>query len=470
MRLYNTLGREVQDFVPLKDGEVMMYNCGPTVYNRVHIGNLRAYVAQDLLKRFLAYKGYDVKHVMNITDIDDKIINALKDSDKDLVSFTSHYTDLVLEDMEKLNIVLPTVVKATDHIDEMVAIVKKLSEKGLAYEKDGSWYFSIEKQDGYGKLSNLENQDLQFNADGRLTDVDEDKEGVNDFVLWKAWKESDGDVFWETEIGKGRPGWHIECSAMSMKHLGEQIDIHCGGVDLTFPHHTNEIAQSEGCTGCKFVNYWVHNAHLLVDGEKMSKSLNNFYTLQDLEEKGIDLSIIRMMLLRVHYRQVLDFKFEAIDEVTTMVQGVNEILLDLSEIDFEGDETVAIQDFIDTFESDFDAALSDDLNISGALAAVHTYIHSISKHIKDITSDQARDLMDILFSADSVLGVFKSYYERYQERVDDLLTPEVVSLISARRTARNEKDYEKADALRDELRDIGLTVKDSDEGVSVRLV
>ena len=312
LKLFNTLTRKIKVFKPIKKNKVGMYSCGPTVYNFAHIGNLRAYVFADILKRYLKYGGFKVKHVMNITDIDDKTIRDSQKKGQTLREFTEFYTKAFIEDINSLNIEMPDILpKATKHIPEMASLIKKMLKNGSAYKSKGSIYFNISKFKKYGELAQLEKRNLKQNASKRLNISDEyEKEEVNDFVLWKAWQKKDRDIFWETEIGKGRPGWHIECSAMSMKYLGESFDIHTGGADLVFPHHTNEIAQSEAATGKKFVNYWTHNEHLLVKGKKMSKSLGNFYTLRDIQEKGYNPLLLRLILLKTHYRKILDFSFD----------------------------------------------------------------------------------------------------------------------------------------------------------------
>jgi len=308
LQLFNTLTRNKELFTPLVKGNVGMYTCGPTVYNYVHIGNLRAYVAQDLLKRYLNYKGFKVKHVMNFTDVDDKTIRDSQKEHKSLTEFTRFYEQEYLKDIKALHILPADIMpRATEHISEMVKLIIDLEKNKHTYEKDGSIYFKIASFKGYGKLANLDAQLLKDNADGRFSQDEYEKENARDFALWKSYSDEDGDVCWDTALGKGRPGWHIECSAMSTKYLGDTFDIHCGGVDLIFPHHTNEIAQTEGATKKPFVKYWVHNEHLLVDGQKMSKSLGNFYTLRDLIKKGYDPLVVRYELLSTHYRQQLNF-------------------------------------------------------------------------------------------------------------------------------------------------------------------
>ena len=302
---YNTLSRKKDLFFPIDKGKVRMYTCGPTVYDYAHIGNLRAYIFADILKRVLLYSGLKVKHIMNLTDIDDKTIRDSQKEGKTLEEFTEFYSKEFFKDIKSVNMLEPTkFTKATDYIDDMVLIIEKLLEKGLAYKsEDGSIYFDIKKFKDYGKLSRLVLENQRENASGRIASDEYDKENVQDFALWKAWnKKVDGNIFWETGLGKGRPGWHIECSAMSMKTLGEQIDIHTGGVDNIFPHHENEIAQSEGVTGKQFVNYWMHNEWILVNQKKMAKSANNFYTLKNIMDRGINPIAYRFWLLMANYR------------------------------------------------------------------------------------------------------------------------------------------------------------------------
>ncbi|HEY5587977.1 MAG TPA: cysteine--tRNA ligase, partial [Candidatus Paceibacterota bacterium] len=329
--VFNTLSRKKEAFEPNLYGSVGLYTCGPTVYNHLHIGNWRAYIFTDLLKRYLKYSGYSVKHVMNITDVEDKIIREVKIQNKSLKELTEFYTEEFYKDRDRLNI-LPADIytKATNYIHQMVVLIKKLEEQGFAYRtSDGSVYFDIHKDKEYGKLSHFNLSDLKENADNRLKKDEYEKENAQDFALWKAWDETDGDVFWETDLGKGRPGWHIECSAMSMSELGESFDIHTGGVDNIFPHHENEIAQSECATGRSFAKYFMHNEHLLVDGQKMSKSLGNYYTLEDLMEKGIDPIAFRMWLYTSSYSTRINFILETVKGSQTALIRLREAFLAL---------------------------------------------------------------------------------------------------------------------------------------------
>ncbi|MEK6857161.1 MAG: cysteine--tRNA ligase, partial [Nanoarchaeota archaeon] len=340
LKLYNTLKRKMQVFKPSED-IVKIYTCGPTVYNYPHLGNYRAYLAADILKKYLKYKGYKVKHVTNITDVDDKTIRDSQKEGVSLKEFTDKYTKAFFEDLDTLRIEKADVYpRATETIPEMIKITKKLMQKKLAYKgEDGSIYYKVSKFKKYGKLANIDITKLQSGASGRVKADEYTKENVQDFALWKAWDSGDGDVFWETELGKGRPGWHIECSAMSMKFLGEQFDIHTGGVDLIFPHHQNEIAQSEGITKKQFVKYWVHNEWVLVNGEKMSKSKGNFYTLRDILSKGYNSLAVRYSLISTHYRQQLNFTLEGLDASKNSLQRLQDFLRTLKDAHAEKDNT-----------------------------------------------------------------------------------------------------------------------------------
>ena len=326
IRLFNTLTRKKETFIPIDEGEVRMYTCGPTVYDYAHIGNFRAFLFEDLLKRWLEYRGFKVTHVMNITDVDDKTIRGSQKQQIPLRQYTEYYTKAFFEDVAVLSIEPADYYpRATEHIPEMVALINRLMEKGYAYKgEDSSIYYAINKFKNYGKLSKIKVRELKA---GARVKVDEyAKEEAMDFALWKAWTKEDGDVFWETELGKGRSGWHIECSAMSMKYLGETFDIHCGGVDNMFPHHENEIAQSEAATGKKFVNYWLHNEHLLVEGKRMAKRYGNFYTLRDLLKMGYDPKAIRYLLLSTQYRQQFNFTFEGLDAAKGAIERLRNLM------------------------------------------------------------------------------------------------------------------------------------------------
>ena len=461
LKLYNTLTRKGEAFKPLKDKAVGLYSCGPTVYNYPHIGNYRAYIFADILKRYLLFRGYKVKHIMNITDVDDKTI---RDSCKEGISlkeFTGRYEKAFFEDLDALNIMpADSYPRATEHIKEMVAIIKELLKKGFAYKgEDGSIYFNIGKFKGYGKLANINVSKLKAGASGRVIKDEYEKEDVQDFALWKAYDKADGNVFWKTEIGKGRPGWHIECSAMSMKYLGKTFDIHCGGIDLIFPHHQNEIAQSEGSTGKQFVKYWLHNEWLLVNGQKMSKSLGNFYTLRDVLAKGYSAVAIRYLLLSTHYRQQLNFTLEGIEAAKAAVERLNELIRKLRDT-HSGKKSVMIKKEISDAEAAFEKAMDDDLNISEALAAIFEFIKSMNHHIDNNTIDKksAAAAIKFLKMADSVLGVMS--FEK-----EEKLPTNIMKLIEERENLRKEKKFAEADKVRARLKEQGIQLDDTTEGV-----
>ncbi|MEK6797180.1 MAG: cysteine--tRNA ligase, partial [Spirochaetota bacterium] len=325
IKLHNSLSRSDEEFTPITPGEVKMYSCGPTVYNFAHIGNFRAYMVSDLLHRTLLLAGYKVTLIMNLTDIDDKTIRSARAEKLPLTLFTEKYKKAFFEDIAALRIKPASVYpSATDHIPEMISIIQRLTERGHTYAADGSIYFRLSSFPNYGRLANLEHDVLKAGASGRVAADEYEKENVSDFALWKGYAEADGDVFWETPLGKGRPGWHIECSAMSTKYLGDTFDIHTGGIDNKFPHHENEIAQTECATGKKFVHYWLHNEHLIVDGEKMSKSKGNFYTLRDLIAKGYDARAIRYLLISSHYRKQLNFSLDGILQSAKALERMND--------------------------------------------------------------------------------------------------------------------------------------------------
>ncbi|MFO7872419.1 MAG: cysteine--tRNA ligase [Candidatus Undinarchaeales archaeon] len=458
LKLYNTLTKKKEEFKPIKDKKVKLYTCGPTVYDYAHIGNFRTYVFQDILRRYLEYEGYDVKQVMNITDIDDKTIKRSQEKEIPLEKYTEQYTKAFFEDMETLNIKPADVYpKATETIKEMVELVKKLMEKGFAYKTEDGIYFNIKKFDDYGKLSGLNIEELKEGA--RVKTQEYDKENAKDFALWKFWKEEDGDNFFETELGKGRPGWHIECSTMSMKNLGETIDMHTGGVDLIFPHHENEIAQSEGATGKQFVKYWLHCEHLLVENKKMSKSLGNFYTLRDLLDKGYDPKAIRYTLMASHYRQQLNFSFEELEAADKTIDRFFEFEDRLRNADGKGTD---VSEIIEKTKEKFESEMDDNLNISEALASIFDFMKKINKLMDEgkISRKNAEKLLNTLHNFDSVLGILemgrKEIGKEKEEKIEELLLE--------REKARKEKNFEKADEIRDKLEKIGIEVQDTKKG------
>ena len=393
---------------------------------------------------------------MNITDIDDKTIRDSQVQKKSLKEFTELYTKAFFEDVKKLNIEKAEYYpKATDHIKEMVDLIQKLLDKGFAYKsEDGSIYFKVSKFPAYGCLAHIKVEELKAGA--RVKHDEYEKESVSDFALWKAWDENDGEVYWETELGKGRPGWHIECSAMSMKYLGETFDIHTGGVDNLFPHHENEVAQAEAATGKKFVNYWMHCEHLLVENKKMSKSFGNFYTLRDLLEKDISASSIRFLLLSTHYRQQLNFNFAGLEASKNAVQRLNDFALMLKNISNEGTLTEDVRGIVDNSGQEFIDAMDDDLNVSQALAVVFDMMKKINK-VEDLTIDSAAFAYGQLLKFDSVLGVL--------DTSEKVLDEDIQRMIDEREHARLNKEYNKADMIRDMLKEKGIILEDTAEGI-----
>lgn len=460
----NSLTRQKEEFSPIKQGKVGLYTCGPTVYNFAHIGNLRAYVFEDLLKRTLRYCGYEVCHVMNLTDVDDKTIRDSQAEGTPLSDFTQRYKEAFFEDVDTLMIDRADVYPAaTDHVAEMIEIVQTLCDKGFAYRaNDGSVYFSIEKFPRYGQLVHIDRTQLRPGT--RVKDDEYEKGAVADFALWKAHDESDGDVAWDSPWGKGRPGWHIECSAMSMKYLGSTFDIHCGGVDNMFPHHEDEIAQSEAANGCKFVNYWLHNAHLVVEGKKMSKSLGNFYTLRDLLERGFSGRELRWVLLTTHYRQLLNFSFAACEHARATLQRLDDFVLRLKEAatlaDAGGGQTTAR---LEAAEAGFRGGLEDDLNISVAVAALFDLVREVNKALDSgtIGGASARGALDLLQRFDCVLAVMNV------ENADEVPV-EILTKVEQRQAARKARDFARADSLRDELKELGWVIEDTAQGARVK--
>ena len=461
--VFNNLTRQKEELKPINDKKIGLYTCGPTVYDHAHIGNFRAFLFEDLLKRWLKYRGYDVKHVMNLTDIDDKTIKGSQKKQIPLREFTNFYAKAFFEDIATLNIEPADIYpRATEHIPEMVALIQTLLNKGYAYKgEDDSIYFNIAKFKDYGKLSKIKVQELKAGA--RVKQDEYAKEEAQDFALWKAWTPEDGDVYWETPLGKGRPGWHIECSAMSMKYLGETFDIHCGGVDNMFPHHENEIAQSEAATGKKFVNYWLHNEHLQVEGKRMAKSLGNFYTLRDLVAKGYDPKAIRYLLLSTHYRQQLNFTFEGLDASKAAIERLTNLMRRLS--DANGQTTQKTNQLIETVTAAFNQAMDDDLNTSNALAALFEFAREINSQIdqNQISQTQAKQIADLLAGYDKVLGVLTTQAAKQE------LSAEAQELIKKREEARKAKDWKTADTLRQQLKTMGIIIEDTAQGMRWRI-
>lgn len=443
--------RKKEDFRPVKPGLVQIYSCGPTVYSFAHIGNFRAYMASDVLRRYLKYKGYKVKQIMNITDVDDKTIRDSKKEGLSLKEFTEKYTKIFFEDLDTLNIQrAESYPKATEHIADMVNLVKALLKKGLAYRGKDAVYYSIEKFPGYGKLAHLEK--AQLKAGARVKQDEYDKEHAHDFALWKFWDKPDGDVFWETDMGKGRPGWHIECSAMSMKHLGPTFDIHTGGVDLIFPHHQNEIAQSEGVTGKPFVKYWMHNEHLMVDGQKMAKSQGNFYTLRDLLKRGHDPIAIRYLLLATHYRQKLNLTESGLKSAKQSVDRLRQFAANAR----GGKEGKGIDGLVKKARKRFDNAMDDDFNLPEALSSIFDFVRQANK------IGAGKKSMKAILDFDNILGLNLDQAGKW--KIPNQAMPKVKELIQDREKFRKARDWQLADKIRDQLKLMGIIVEDTDDG------
>jgi cysteinyl-tRNA synthetase len=459
--LFNTLGRRLEPFRPVTPGEARIYTCGPTVYNDAHIGNLRTFLAQDVLRRSLRHLGYKVTQVMNLTDVDDKTILGAHKAGISLDEYTAPFIRTFLRDLEALHIErVERFPRATEHIPEMIELIRTLLDKGYAYESDGSVFFSIARDPDYGRLSGY---DLDQGRQGERVAHDEyGKEDVRDFVLWKAVKP--GEPSWDSPWGPGRPGWHIECSAMSMKYLGETFDIHCGGVDLIFPHHENEIAQSESATDKPFVRTWVHSEHLIVDGTKMSKSLGNQYTLKDLLDRGYTARAIRYLFASVHYRQKLNFTFESLEGATGALRRMDEMRFRLQHAEERGEASPALAEGAERLRRDFAAALADDLNLAGALAALFTFVKEVNVAIEAGlgTGDRQR-VLKALADVDEVLGVLDP--AAWQEgEAGDGDAGEIERLIEERKEARQRRDFAASDRIRDELAARGIVLEDTPQG------
>ena len=461
LRLFNTMTRRKEIFKPIEKGKVRMYSCGLTVYDFAHLGNLRAYVFVDLLRRWLEFKGLEVKHVMNVTDVDDKTILGMQREGTSLKEYTQKYVDAFFEDLNMLKIRKPHInPKATEHIEEMVKLIEVLVKKGFAYQSnDGSIYYDISKFKNYGKLSKVKVKKLRA---GARVKVDEyGKERASDFALWKAWNPKDGAVFWQTKLGKGRPGWHIECSAMSMKYLGTTLDIHTGGVDNIFPHHENEIAQSEAITGKRFVKYWLHNEHLLIKGERMGKSLKNFYTMKDLLQMGYDPAAVRYLLLSTHYRKQFQFTVEGLDAARNALQRLGDFMERLGEVRVVNGEKV--ETLVADARNNFVKALDDDLDVNAGLATVFNLVREVNTLIDQgkLNRVEALKIASLMMDFDSVLAILGQVTE---ERGGEL-SSEQKDLIARREKARENKDWKTADAIRGQLRKKGVILIDTPEGV-----
>ncbi|WP_061218300.1 cysteine--tRNA ligase [Leptospira weilii] len=467
IQFYNSLSGKKEKFSPANPHRVTVYSCGPTVYNFAHIGNLRAFLFVDVLRRSLKLLGYGVDMTMNITDIDDKIIRDSISSQKSIQEFTTPWTEAFFEDLKTVSAeFLEHYPKATESIPEMIEIIQRLQNQGLVYEKDGNLYFSIQKFEGYGKLSKIDTSGMKT---GTRYDTDEyEKEDVRDFVLWKSPKLK-GEASWETLVGIGRPGWHLECSAMIRKVYGRGVDIHTGGVDLLFPHHENEIAQSEGAFPEEsFVKTWLHSEHLLVEGQKMSKSKGNFYTLRDLVQQGLDPKAIRFLLISAHYRSKLNFSTDRIAEASANIRKIQNCLdrlLDLEpNVKIDSIFTFTLP-LTQTWKKEFEESLADDLNISKALAVVFESLKQINSLLDTNQTDskQRVEFIQILAYYDRIFGILN-----FESSKDPLIDSEIDSLIEERQTARKNKDFARSDAIRDQLLAQGILIEDTKDGVRWR--
>ena len=458
MKIYNTLTRKKEDFKTIEENKVKMYVCGPTVYNYIHIGNARPLVFFDTLRRYFEYKNYEVAFVMNITDIDDKIINRAIEENVDFREITKKYSKAFLDNAKSLNVDVDKIIKskATDYIDEMITFIKELEDKDAAYDTETTVYFNIDSAKDYGKLSKKNIDDLKA---GSRVEIDKSKRNPLDFALWKKQK-NENEPAWDSPWGKGRPGWHIECSTMANNILGDTIDIHGGGEDLQFPHHENEIAQSETLHGEPFANYWMHNSMITVDKEKMSKSLGNFFTIHDIE-KEYDLIIVRMWLISGHYRTPLDFSKENLDAIKNGYNRLQNSFEDLERnIDYSTNKSELnneVKSKIDKFVVEFENAMDDDFNTSNALTSIYELARYINSNFNNESSIKdmiyAKEKFSILLD---VLGI---------SFVKENLDEEIEMLIEERTNARKEKDFKKADEIRDKLHQMGIELKDTPTGV-----
>jgi cysteinyl-tRNA synthetase len=469
IQVHNTLSGKVEPFVPLKPGVVHMYTCGPTVYDFAHIGNFRTFIFQDVLRRFLKLRGFKLTHVMNLTDVDDRIIANAAAAGIGIREYTEKYAQAFFDDCRTLSVECPEHwIRATENIDSMVTLIQKLQEKTYTYDSEGSIYYRIAKFKDYGKLSKIDLTGIQAGA--RVDNDRYEKESARDFALWKAPKP--GEHFWETAIGPGRPGWHIECSAMAMKFLGETIDIHTGGIDLAFPHHENEIAQSEAATGKPFVRYWLHAEHLLVEGEKMSKSAGNFFTLRDLFGKGYKPSALRFALASVPYRRQLNFTFDGLQQARSSVERLRNFAARLKNEKFPVGKQKGMPERIAKAAGDFDAGLSDDLNTAQALAAMFDFVReaNIAMDKGEFRSGEVKAAQEFLTTFDKVFAVLedndadKLKALGYDTGADTASDGEIEKLVAERQSARQRRDFAASDRIRKLLSDRGIILEDTKDG------
>ncbi len=460
LKFFNTLSRQIEGFHPIDEGKVRMYICGPTVWNFAHIGNFRTFVFGDILRRYLKFKGYEVKHVFNLTDIDDRIINEAAARNISIDDFTAPFIQYFWEDFDALGNERPEVTpRATHHIPEMIDIIAKLLENGHAYESEGSIYYRITAFPQYGKLSKISFSGNKAGGSERIDTDKYDKEDARDFALWKLVSE-DEQPGWDAPFGRGRPGWHIECSAMSIKYLGETFDLHAGGMDLQFPHHENEIAQSEGATGKLFSKYWIHSEFLKIDDVTMSKSKGNFFTFRDLKEQGYSPLAIRYLLLSVPYRKQLNFTFEGLQGAETTVERLRNFRSLVGEANVKPGSNPQAAASVAKALTDFETTMDDDLNTAAALAAIHDMVREINTIMANegILADDKAAILDAVSKFDSILGIFG-------EEVCDLLDADIEALIAERQDARHNRDFARSDEIRDELAVKGIILEDTKDGV-----
>lgn len=462
---YNSLSRKKEIFIPIEENKVRLYTCGPTVYDYAHIGNFRTYLFEDLLRRVLERFGYEVIHVMNLTDVDDKTIRGATKQKVSLLDYTATFKKAFFEDLQTLHI-LPAshYPAATDYILQMITMIQTLLEKGVAYRAaDQSIYFAIKRFPSYGALSHLHLDELEAGASQRVHADEYDKEHASDFVLWKAYDpERDGEIYWESPFGKGRPGWHIECSTMAMQLLGETIDIHMGGVDNLFPHHENEIAQSECCSGKPFSRFWMHAEHLVVDNQKMSKSLGNFYTMRDLMSKGYSPEQVRYLLLSTHYKTKLNFTLQGLDGAKNALQRIQDLLTRLHSWQGETSDPIA-EEAIDRARTQFDEALASDLHIAGALCALFDLVRDLNTRMDSgvMSTENAKKAVDFFADANTVLAVL--------DMTKEVAVPQAIQkALQDRQEARQAKDWKRADTLRQWIEAEGYLIEDGPHGPCVK--
>ena len=460
LKFHNTLSGQSEEFHPLDGSNVRLYICGPTVWSFAHIGNFRTFVFGDILRRYLKYKGYNLTHVFNLTDVDDRIIKEAKNAGKTIDEFTEPFITAFWEDFDALGLERPEIApRATQHVAEMVSMIEKLLENGCAYKSDGSIYYRISAFKDYGKLSKINFKGNVSGASGRVDTDKYDKENANDFAVWK-FVDAEEPTGWDASFGRGRPGWHIECSAMAMKYLGETFDIHAGGIDLKFPHHENEIAQSEGATGKQFSKVWLHSEHLMVEGKTMSKSLGNYYTFRDLLAKGYTATAIRYLLLSVPYHKQLNFTFETLDGAEQTIERLRDFRKRLQEVNLPDGINTDLEGKVRGFLNDFETAMDDNLNTSVALAALHNLVRETNTALAHevVCTEDRSFILHTIDKFDSVFGIFG-------EAKEEFLDAEIEALIEERQEARRSRNFVRSDEIRDLLSEKNIVLEDTKDGV-----